>query len=225
MKLKNIITASNWEAVCKVFLSNYSDQKKSIAGYKAVYNKLRNKSPKTSKMELNCYKGEPDFKGDEPYHGVNGVDGTKREDGSLEHFSLSLSPWSEWLGSQLSEKTLNNYTNEEIITHCLYDMTFYGFSETKIKEFNKELEQSSKDSKDPIRYIIVSNLFPTTKWQCYFNVSDEVWCSDIDSATTFKRENYASAILKALDKGKDNSNIIARITTKNKKRKVLKYYR
>lgn len=225
MKLKEIITTSNWDTVRKVFLRNYPSQRKSIIGYELVYKKLRAKSPTTSTIELFCDKGELILKGDDQFHDIYGVDGTKREDGELEKFSLSLTAWSEWLGTSLSEKILNNYTKEEIISHCLFDMTFHGFSEAKIKKAKKELDIRLKDSQDPIRYIIVANFASKTKWQHYFNVSDETWCSEIDSATTFKHANHALTILKTLNKGKDKSNIIAKITTKNKKRKVLKYFK
>lgn len=225
MKFKKIITTSNWEAVRKVFLHNYPSQKKAIIGYKNVYKKLRSKSPTISTMELFCDKGESILKGDEPFHDVYGIDGTKRDDGELEKFSLSLTSWSKWLGSSLSESILNNYTKKEIISHCLFDMTFHGFSESEIKKVKKELDISIKDSQDKIRYIIVSNFSFKTKWQHYFNVSDETWCSEIDTATIFKREEYALAILKTLNKGKNKSDIIVKITIKNKKRKVLKYFK
>ena len=41
MKLKEIITTSNWEAVRQVFLRNYPSQKKSILGYEFVYKKQK----------------------------------------------------------------------------------------------------------------------------------------------------------------------------------------
>ncbi len=225
MKLKEIIATSDWEIIRKIFLRNYPSQKKSILGYEFVYKKLRAKSPTISSMVLYCNKSEPILKGDDQFHDIYGIDGTKREDGELEKFSLSLTPWSQWLGSSLSENILNNYTKEEIISHCLFDMTFHGFSEADIKKAKKELDIIVKDSEDPIRYVIVSDLFSKTKWQHYFNVSDETWCSEIDSATIFKREGHALAILKTLNSKKDKSNIIAKITTKNKKRKILKYFK
>lgn len=225
MKLKEIIKTSNWEEVRKIFLRNYPSQEKSIIGYEIVYKKLRSKAPTISPMELFCDKAEPILKGDDQFYDIYGVDGTKREDGELEKFSLSLTPWSQWLGSSLSESILSNYTKEEIISHCLFDMTFYGFSEAEIKKVKKELDIRAKDSQAPIRYIIVANFSSKTKWQHYFNVSDETWCSEIDSASIFKRENHALAILKTLNKGKSKSNIIAKITIKNEKRKVLKYFK
>lgn len=225
MNLKSIIKTSNWEALRDVFLKNYPDQEKLISGYEMVYQKLKTKSPAKTKMELFCVLEEPTFKDDEPYHNVHGRDGTRREDGELEKFSLSLSSWSKWLGATLSEITLNKYTTEEIISHCLFDMTFHGFSEEEIKKVSRDLNKSVKDSEDPIRYIIVSDILSDRKWQHYFDVSTETWCNEIDSATIFKREKYALAVLKALNKGKVKSNFIAKITTKNKKRRVLKYFR
>jgi len=70
MKLKEIITASNWDTVRKVFLCNYPSQKKSIIGYEVVYKKLRAKSPTISTMELFCDKGEPVLKGDDQFHDI-----------------------------------------------------------------------------------------------------------------------------------------------------------
>ncbi len=225
MKLKEIIKVTNWENVSEVFLQNYPDQKKSIDGYEMVYKKLKTKSPAISKMELFCHKGDVILKGDEPFHEVFGVDGTKREDGELEKFSLGLTSWSKWLGCSLSESTLSNYTKEEIISHCLFDMTFHGFSEPEMKKERKKLGNSIKDLESRIRYVIVSILSFELKWKLYFNISDETWCSEIDSATIFKRKKHALAILKTLNKGKDKSHILAKITTKDKKRKVLKYFK
>nr|NQU90357.1 hypothetical protein [Bacteroidota bacterium] len=79
----------------EVFLQNYPDQEKLISGYEMVYQKLKSKSPAKTKMELFCELEKPTFKGDEPYHSVYGMDGTIREDGELERFSLSLSSWSK----------------------------------------------------------------------------------------------------------------------------------
>ncbi len=225
MKLKEIILGSNWEAIRKTFLHNYPDQEKSIIGYESVFKKLRSKAPVNSKMELVCEKAVPILKDDEPFFEVYGIDGTKREDGELERFSLSLAPWSKWLGTSLSERTLNKYTKEEIISHCLFDMTFHGFSEAEMRKVRKKLDKQIKDMESQVRYVIVSNFLSDTKWRHYFNVANETWCDEIDTATIFKRKKYAAAILKKLNKGKDKSNIIAKITTKGKKRKVLKYYK
>lgn len=220
MNLKELITKMTWEEVCNTFLSIYPDQKEGIIEYQTVYKKLCKKVPVKSKMVL-CFENHES----DEYIEVYGTNGTTRDDESLEQFTMSLTPWTEWLGSSISQKALDIFTYEEIISYCLFDMTFYGFTEAKIKSFGKELNKRSKDLHDPIRYVILSNIFRKRTMSLFFNISDEVWCSDIDSATIFKNESHASVILKQLKDGKsDTSNIIAKITTKNKKRKILKYY-
>lgn len=225
MNLKEIIKSTNWADVCKVFLHNYPDQLESIEDYKKVYKKLKAKTPVISNMELTIGNGYPILDGDEPFQDVYGVDGTKRDDGELEKFSLSLTLWSKWLGSRISESTLSCYTKEEIVANCMFDMTFHGFSESKIKQARQELDMRVKDHENPIRYVIVSMFSMEAKWKLFFNISDETWCSDIDSASVFKRKEHALAILKILNDDRDNPNILAKITTKNNKRKILKYYR
>ena len=145
MKLKEIILDSNWQAVREAFLLFYPDQKRSISGYENVYKKLRSKPVKDSLMTLYCDTIEPQDKDDEKSYDIYGVDGTKRKDGELEKYSLSLLSWSEWLGASLSEKILGGCSNAEIISHCLLEMTFHGFSESDVRKFKKELETSMKD--------------------------------------------------------------------------------
>ena len=223
MNLKQVILKSKWQAVREAFLLLYPNQKRSISGYENVYKKLRSKPVLKSSMTLYCDTIEPQFKDDEVSYDIYGVNGTKNKDGELEKYSLSLFKWSEWLGVALSDQILKNYTKEQIISLCLFEMTFHGFLESDVRKFKNELGRRIKDHDDPIKYIIVSRILPKSKWQCYFNVSDETWCSDIDSATVFKREKYALAVLKALGRKNDKTNIIAKITTKNNKRRIVKY--
>ncbi len=225
MNLKEIIKSTNWTDVSKVFLHKYPDQHESIEDYKKVYKKLKTKTPVISNMELTIGNGYPILEEDEPFQEVYGVDGTKRDDGELERFSLSFTLWSKWLGSRISESTLSCYTKEEIVAHCIFDMTFHGFSEPEIKQAKQKLDMKVKDLENPIRYVIVSMFYMEPKWKLFFNISDETWCSDIDSASVFKREEHAIAILNILNVDRNNPNILAKITTKNNKRKILKYYK
>lgn len=224
MNLKDVILKSNWKDVCKVFLRLYPNQNRSISGYEKIYKKLRSKPVKDSLLTLYCDTIEPHFKGDEQSYDIYGIKAKNSKDGESDKFSLSLLSWSEWMGTPLSDKILNSYSIEEIISHCLFEMTFHGFSELDVRNFKKELKIQITDMDDPIRYIIVSRILPKTKWQCYFNVSDETWCNEINSATIFKRDKYAEAVLKTLSRKKDKTNVIAKITTKNDKRKILKYF-
>ena len=49
-------------------------------------------------------------------------------------FAIYFDPWAEWLGMSISTETLEKFSELEIISHCLFEMTFEGFDEVKIKE-------------------------------------------------------------------------------------------
>ena len=55
------------------------------------------------------------------------------------------------------------------------------------------------------------------------HVSGDSFGMSIDQATLFKREHVAQSVAKAYSEGRRNRLLIAKITTKNGKRKVLKY--
>jgi len=48
----------------------------------------------------------------------------------------------------IKDETLLKFTALEIISHCLYEMTFFGFTERKIQKFRDELEKSSNEFKN-----------------------------------------------------------------------------
>ena len=87
----------------------------------------------------------------------------------------------------------------------------------------RELKKRVKDLEDPVRYVIHSDLLPGGRWRMFLNVSDDTWCDDINTATSFKRPHYARAVIHEYCEGKRDNLFIAKITTKNNRRKVLKY--
>ncbi len=88
-----------------------------------------------------------------------------------------------------------------------------------------ELKRRIKDHDSPVRYVIYSEIIPKGRWRLFLNISDDTWCDDINTATLFKREHIAKVIIdKYSERGKGYL-YIAKLTTKNNKRKVLKYFR
>jgi len=75
-------------------------------------------------------------------------------------WSLSLTPWAEWLGLEVSKETLNKYTEGEIMAHILWEMTFYGFDSKSVESQRAEIFQLSEDAKnDPSSYVSMDELF------------------------------------------------------------------
>ena len=89
----------------------------------------------------------------------------------------------------------------------------------------RELKRRIKDHDNPVRYVIYSDIIPNGRWRLFLDISDDTWCDDIITATLFKREHVAKAVIEKYSEGRQRDLSIAKITTKNDKRKVLKYFR
>jgi len=91
------------------------------------------------------------------------------------------------------------------------------------KEESREIRRRVKDHEDPVRYMVVSRLLP--RWKLWFDVSSETYCDKIEAGTLFKRRKYADAILEQLcQDNRDRDIVVAKVTTKGTRIKVLKYY-
>jgi len=68
-----------------------------------------------------------------------------RKEGDPERYGFDLSPWTEWLAIRVPQSLLDKMTATEIVAHCVWEMTFYGFTQEKIAEFRAELEGNVKE--------------------------------------------------------------------------------
>ena len=83
----------------------------------------------------------------------------------------------------------------------------------------KELERQVRDSRDPIRYMLVSEF--SRRFILYYNVSDDVYAmNDPGAGTLFKRLKTAKIVKSLLGKGTS----IVKYTTKGGKLKRLSPY-
>lgn len=67
------------------------------------------------------------------------------KEGDPEQYGFDLSPWAEWLAIRVPQSLLDKMTAAEIVAHCVWEMTFYGFTQEKIGAFRAELECSVKE--------------------------------------------------------------------------------
>ena len=89
----------------------------------------------------------------------------------------------------------------------------------------RKIKKIARDIKNPVRYVIFSEIPPGGQWKMFLNVSDYTFCEDIYTATLFKTEHMAKALAEACSGEKVSVLLVAKITTKGGKRKVLKYGR
>ena len=62
-----------------------------------------------------------------------------------ERYGLDLSRWEEWLAIRVPQSLLDAMPDAEILAHCIWDMTFYGFTQERIAETRAELDRRVKE--------------------------------------------------------------------------------
>src|SRR5437867_50559 len=88
-------------------------------------------------------------------------------------------------------------------------------------ELKRELARRLADARDPVRYVVYSDILPRGRWRLFLDVSGDGFWNTIDEATLFKRERVACAVAKVYAPGRRGDLLVAKNTTKNGKRKVL----
>jgi hypothetical protein len=160
MRFAELIQTTHWKNIKRALLEAYPDL--DTAGYKHVFTQLRTLEPIENTMRIRLTWIEPKNEGDERYVDVNGTDGTRFKDleksstfatasqQSIDEqevtFGLDFKPWNEWLGMNLEPDSLGSindrqFSHEEIVAHCLWEMTFYGFDQTTIQTVLEELNE------------------------------------------------------------------------------------
>ena len=142
MKLKQILLTYTWPAILPVFLKTYPEAEENINGYQIVFEKLVIMSPKEIDMSIVITK-EKD--GDDEYIDVSGLHNNPKNKEETYSQGIELVSWREWLGMDISKESLANFSESEIIVHCIYEMTFDGFTEEVIQEKINKIEKSSKE--------------------------------------------------------------------------------
>jgi hypothetical protein len=137
MTLYDLLDAYEFEDIEDTFVILYGNKYvRNAVGYEEVFETLK----EIEDVGLSDYKIVITFVDDseeleDRYHHVNG-----KCDSEEHSVSLSLSPWKEWLGMKIDEYTFSRYSGREILCHCLWEMTYYGYNENAIRKFIEELD-------------------------------------------------------------------------------------
>jgi hypothetical protein len=156
MKFKELIEKYPWDDVWATFQKLYPDQEKSCEGYNRVFSELRTIKPVRTKMRL-VVEEVPEERNQEACVHVSGKDGTLKKPVHSKHFkddgmgnqeesyAIEYTPWGKWLGMSIDQVSSENFSEVEIIAHCLWEMTFAGFDQRSIKEKIDELKRIAEE--------------------------------------------------------------------------------
>ena len=127
MTLKDLIMQVAYgdivEATAKVFADNKPKLTKARSKrLEKMFARLQDMEPEPGDMKLlvspndvSGYYDEVTLKEHPEYHG--GL------------YSLVCTPWSKWLGMEVSQETLESMSVSDILGNCLYEMTYFGYEE------------------------------------------------------------------------------------------------
>ncbi len=137
MKFHELIKSNEWLSIELTFLKLYPDQQESIENYRLVYEALKFLQPVYSEIKIALYQyyyndGQPSVVD------VSGINPNPKPQDLTNGLAIEFTSWDQWLGMDIAPLTLKEFTEIEIICHCLNEMTFAGFEEEKIQaEFHK----------------------------------------------------------------------------------------
>lgn len=142
MKFSKLIKSNSWLSVELILLQLYPDEKNRISDYEKVFDDLKFLKSTDTEISIVISWVKDDFDN----HEYVDVSGCERIDTQLpdEHnrlLALEFTSWDKWLGMEVDEKTLQDFTELEIISHCLYEMTFISFDQEIIQEEIDKLEK------------------------------------------------------------------------------------
>jgi len=143
MRFKDLVLDSDWKKIEKILLT-LDKNNDNLKGYKKVYEELLNLKPKKSDYILKIKHVKND---EEDYEDVFG---TLKND--TQNYALEFTSWQEWLGMEIDSKIQKKYSKTSIIANCIYEMTFFGFNQKKIKKKINELLKLRADRSKRISF-------------------------------------------------------------------------
>ena len=145
MTVHEILLRQTWSDVKQAFLKLYPHHPGNIKhrkGYSRVFKKVQTLKPIIKEAELVI----KDVSSEENPNYFDVYELEKTADGTLQDYSLMGGGWAEIMGITVSESLVQQFGEPAIVAHCLYEMTWCGFTEEKIRRYalisRKELLRS-----------------------------------------------------------------------------------
>lgn len=147
MTLHQLVKTHSWPTIARTFEEIYPGEMESLKGYREIYHKLQTMLPEESGLSIDLKMERDDFDGEE-YVDVSGI--YKNPQSPEEHHphGLEFVPWRQWLGMDIAKESLANFTQVEIVVHCLREMSFVSFSETEIEAEKEAINKQVGEYKE-----------------------------------------------------------------------------
>lgn len=135
MILKDIVNEVDSVDVMVALSKSYKDQEKNITGYKRVLEELKGLEP-TSVLE-GWYVIIQYIEPTEDINGYYSVSGVNPDEDML--YAMEYEPWGNWLALKVYDNAFDDMTKAEFMAHVLWEMTWAGFSQERVKARREEI--------------------------------------------------------------------------------------
>jgi hypothetical protein len=134
IKLIDLLISNSWLNIKTILLQLYPEEKNDILQYEKVYNELILLKPVEidASILVKHYRNE-EYEVSGYYNDKQKIITDISESLGLMEFML----WEKWLGMHIDKTTLQNFSELEIISHCLWEMTYVSFSQNKNQKEQK----------------------------------------------------------------------------------------
>lgn len=138
---KDIVIKYSWKDVQEKLFNLFPDQQKNVNRYEHVFLELKRLEKETNKdNSVIILKTEIDTYDDSEYLSVSSV-----KPNDLSTYAIEFCRWEEWLGFYCNQEDLDKHGELKFLSHCLWEMTFCGFTQEDVQEEVEELKRRAED--------------------------------------------------------------------------------
>lgn len=134
MKVYELISKYDVDTIVNAVIDEYPDQLRNYFGYDFAVRQLQVMEVIDSEHTVVIEHVDPHYEDDEPYENVS-----TRLPNDDTRWAMDFTPWSEVLGMNIDPDIFNRYTEQAVIGHILYEMTFNGYSNEETQAKAEEL--------------------------------------------------------------------------------------
>jgi hypothetical protein len=136
MTFGELIKKYTWDQLKDLFFNLYPDEVFRVRHYAKAYTDLMKVNPLPTKYELHVKLIIYDRETNVHTGSVYGVIPDLKPQGDeffINEFSIELTDWGEWVSMPIHESTLQSMPEQEIIAHCMHELTWCGYTNAYIQ--------------------------------------------------------------------------------------------
>jgi hypothetical protein len=126
MKLCELFRRVKWEKVLPILKDRY-DIVGDLSDYEKAFYNIKKLMP-TYNSEIMTIELKWDLFPSSDSVPDTACEVVGKKDDENDSYALEFELWTDWIGMDVSNSTLFSLSEEEIVAHCLYEMTFLGYN-------------------------------------------------------------------------------------------------